>query len=107
MTFIDYPDHLPRASLSPEAAALWERWKEICAAHNVKIVLSKPAPPPLDFDLVLPSLSIVGTGPLTWFVAKNRPAPSDTPFAFSDAPVLDTYGARGPDFAELEAKANA
>lgn len=82
MNFIDYPDHLPRAPLSPEAAALWERWKEICAAHNVKIVLSKPAPLPLDLDLVLPSLSTVGAGPLTWFVAKNRPAPSDTPLCF-------------------------
>ncbi len=82
MNFIDYPDHLPRAPLSPEAAALWEHWKEICAAHNVKIVLSKPAPLPLDLDLVLPSLSTVGAGPLTWFVAKNRPAPSDTPLCF-------------------------
>lgn len=97
MTFIDYPDHLPRAPLSPEAAALWERWKEICAAHNVKIVLSKPAPLPLDLDLVLPSLSTVGAGPLTWFVTKNRPAAPDA--------ILDTFGARGPAFAELEAKA--
>ena len=72
MTFIDYPDHLPRGPLSPEAAALWEHWKEICAAHNVKIVLSKPAPPPLDFDLVLPSLSTVGTGPLVCTVLKSR-----------------------------------
>jgi len=82
VNFIDYPDHLPRAPLSPEAAAVWERWKEICAAHNVKIVLSKPAPLPLDLDLVLPSLSTVGTGPLTWTVTKNRPAPSDTPLCF-------------------------
>ena len=87
MNFIDYPDHLPRAPLSPEAAALWERWKEICAAHNVKIVLSKPAPLPLDLDLVLPSLSTVGAGPLTWFVAKNRPAPSDTPLCFQGEPM--------------------
>ena len=79
MTFIDYPDHLPRGPLSPEAAALWERWKEICAAHNVKIVLSKPAPLPLDFDLVLPSLSTQGSGPLTWTVIKNRPTKEPSP----------------------------
>lgn len=79
MNFIDYPDHLPRGPLSPEAAALWERWKEICAAHNVKIMLSKPAPLPLDLDLVLPSLSTQGSGPLTWTVIKNRPTKEPSP----------------------------
>ena len=77
---------------------MWERWKEICAAHNVKIMLSKPAPLPLDLDFVLPSLSTQGTGQLTWFLATNRPAPNVAPFAFSEAASLNTFGARGPDF---------
>lgn len=81
MRFIDYPDHLPQGPLSPEAAALWERWKEICAAHNVKIVLSKPAALPLGLDLDLESgvlLSRSSTGPLTWTITKNR-VPKETP----------------------------
>ena len=70
---------LPRGPLSPEAAALWERWKEICAAHNVKIVLSKPAPLLLDFDLVLPSLSAASTGPIAWTVLKPRAPKEPSP----------------------------
>ena len=96
MNFIDYPDHLPRAPLSPEAAALWGRWKEICAAHNVKIVLSKPAPLPLDLDIVLPSMTTRDDCPLTWFLAKSRPAPNNTPFTFNDAPALDFAGPKKP-----------
>ena len=80
MRFIDYPDHLPRGPLSPEAAAIYERLKETARRLDIKIVLYKPAPLPLDLDLALESgvlLSRSGTGPLTRTVAKNRP-PKET-----------------------------
>lgn len=96
MTFIDYPDHLPRGPLSPEAAAVYERLKEMAQRLDIKIGLYKPAPLPLDLDLVLHRPSR-GQGPLVLTVDKSRPAAPDA--------LLDFSGARGPDFAELEAKA--
>lgn len=100
MRFIDYPDHLPQGPLSPEAAAIFERLKETARRLDIKIVLHKPAPLPLDLDLALESgvlLSRSGTGPLTWIITKNRPARPVT--------ILDTFGACAPDFAEARAKA--
>ena len=80
MSFIDYPDHLPRGPLSPEAAAIFERFKEIAARLDIKIVLYKPAPPsPLDLDIVLPSLSAASTGPIAWTVLKPRAPKEPSP----------------------------
>jgi uncharacterized protein (DUF169 family) len=70
----------PEALERVEAAAIYERLKEMALRLDIKIVLYKPAPLPLDLDLALESgvlLSRSGTGPLTWTVAKNRP-PKET-----------------------------
>lgn len=78
MRFIDYPDHLPRGPLTPEAAAIYERLKEMALRLDIKIEVPKRthSGEAIDFPITLHRAPV--DGPLVLTVLKHRP-PKETP----------------------------